>query len=68
LNTLRCLPAGSDCLGGYLYRTLRVAYGEAASRVIGHVNSFIDGDMGMPAPATLTDLTSAASNLEADPF
>ena len=37
--------------GVYLYRTLRVAYEEATTRVIGYANAITDGDNGSPAPA-----------------
>ncbi|MBA2436307.1 MAG: hypothetical protein H0V54_14725 [Chthoniobacterales bacterium] len=37
--------------GVYLYRTLRVAYEEATTRVIGYADAITDGGNGTPAPA-----------------
>ena len=36
--------------GVYPYRTLRVVYEEANTRVIGYANSITDGENGAPAP------------------
>lgn len=53
--------------GVYLYRTLRVAYEEANTRVTGYANSITDGANGTPAPAEPTMPTWPAAPATAVP-